>query len=115
MWSGDSSDFKIRSPLVNSIWKAWNQIKGLIVQRNNKAAIPLLAHDSIWWPLNGRAQTNCQDVERPMKLHELGFKVWGDLWDHSRDDWTDLEILQEMWDLEHEDVNLLLNRRGLIQ
>lgn len=43
------------SQLVNSIWKAWNQIRGLTVFRENKEAISLLVHDSIWWPLCGRA------------------------------------------------------------
>ena len=81
------------SPLVKSLWAAWNQIKGMTVLRSNKAAIPYIAQDSVWWPMGGMKQVCSEDYEKARKLNNKGIKTWGDLWDHLSHSWLSDQLL----------------------
>lgn len=105
----------IGSQLVKSIWKAWNQIKGITVIHANKEARSILAHDSIWWPLPGRTPTSREDLDRARHLHNLGIRVWQDLWDHSTNQWIGADELQDHLNLEEEDIQLITVRLATIQ
>lgn len=49
-----------KPPHLTLIWKAWNEIKSLVVLKDNKHAIPYLAQDSIWLPLEGLDQVGVE-------------------------------------------------------
>lgn len=103
------------SQLVKSLWKAWNEIKGLMVCRANKEARTILAQDSVWWPIHGRAQTNVQDMDRARRLYNLGVRMWGDLWRQEEHGWIPMEDLQNQLNLEDGDIDLLMRRLPTIE
>ena len=102
------------SPFIKSIWRAWNQIKGMVIIRPNKASIPYLSQDSIWWPLC-RPQVPPQDVERARILHNKGLRTWADLWDFHNHQWKDDNNLRAQLELSDEELLLLRDRKQIIE
>lgn len=43
--------------------------------------------DSIWWPALDLPQVDLQVEEEALKLHRLGIKTWGNLWDGEERTW----------------------------
>ena len=81
------------STLVQSLWKACNQIKGTVVLRENKFSIPFLAQDSIWWPLGPIDQFKVQ-ANRARKIYNKGIRCLGDLCDSRyTQTWADEDTL----------------------
>lgn len=101
------------SQLTKSIWKAWNEIKGLVKLRENREAIPFLAQDSIWWPMQ-RPQIEEDQMERACHLNNQGIRTWADLWDLANQEWKSPNSLVQEFDLNVEELVLILDRIDLI-
>ena len=95
---------------MKSLWAAWNQTKGLTILRSNKAAIPYIAQDSVWWCMGGMKQVCSEDYEKARKLNNEGIKAWGDLWDMQAHTWYDDQQLTEKFRVDLADIRILRER-----
>lgn len=103
------------SPLVKSLWGAWNEIKGLVTLRENKQAISFLAQDSLWLPISGHEQVAEEDKDTARRLHNKGIRKWMDIWSLSHHSWAPAEELIQKFRLTNRDMDLLNRRASIVE
>lgn len=71
--------------LATSLWKAWFKLKTLLFFfPKYKDLLGVHTVDSIWWLV---PQVDFQDEKEALRLHKLGIKTWGNLWDGEVKTW----------------------------
>ena len=103
------------SPLIQSIWQAWNQIKGMVVLRENKSAIPFIAQDSLWLPLSYAKSCEPQFLEWAQKLHNKGIRCWNDVWDRDSQSWANADTLAQVFNTNNDDWELIRLRTSQLE
>ena len=104
----------VGSPLVQSLWKAWNRIKiRLSPAKSISKAAGLWNRDSIWWPWVEIPLVDDSCKSKALKLHRKGIRTWGNLWNEEQNRWLSGEELKKKFSLNPSDLALLMDRMSI--